>query len=224
MDISILYKDRDIIVCIKPVGISSEEDGMPKALGEVLKEQGENPDIFPVHRLDMAVGGVMVFARSQKSAARLSAIIAEHNMKKEYLAVIKGEPSEKSGIFKDLLFKDSRKNKSYVVSRMRKGVKEAELSYEVLSTAEYKDSPVSLVRISLKTGRSHQIRVQFSSRKMPLLGDGKYGSTVNCNIALWSESLTFSHPFSKKELSFSAHPQNTFPWDLFNNEKKDSAD
>jgi len=215
MDIQMLYLDREIAVCIKPVGVESEGDGMPRLLAEQLQTQGEKGEIFPVHRLDTAVGGVMVFARTKQAAGKLSALIAERKMTKEYLCVVKGQPEETSGVYRDLLFKDSRKNKSFVVQRMRKGVKEAELSYETLGNTHLDDTKVSLIRVHLHTGRSHQIRVQFASRKMPLLGDGKYGSTVKGNIALFSTCLAFPHPISRREMSFSALPASDFPWTLF---------
>ena len=159
-------------------------------------------DVYPIHRLDRDVSGVMVYALTKKAAASLSKAVAENALEKVYLAVVHGVPAEKSGVYTDLLFKDSKKNKSYVVARERKGVRRAELSYEVLESRGDK----TLVRVKLHTGRSHQIRVQFSSRKMPLFGDKKYGaSDGERQIALFSHSLTFPHPCGKI-MTFSAEP------------------
>ncbi len=206
MEPEILYRDKNIVVCVKPVGVSSESGGMP----ELLNNGGDG--IFCVHRLDKAVGGVMVYACDRHSAAKLSAQVADRRLNKEYLAVVSGSIAEKSGTMTDLLFHDAAKNKSYVVKRERKGVKPAELDYEVL---EEKDG-LSLVRIKLKTGRSHQIRVQFASRGFPLVGDVKYGSTVkDQNIALWSAALSFSHPATNKTVEFRKMPDKNDFWSKF---------
>lgn len=212
MKIPILYDDKNILVCLKPPGIVSEAGGMP----ELLSAQRGGP-VWCVHRLDKAVGGIMAYAASRQSAAKLSALIAQGGLEKRYLAVVSGCPEEESGTLRDLLFWDRVKNKSYVVKRMRRGVKEAELKYRVLGSRE----GVSLLEIRLVTGRSHQIRVQFASRGMPLLGDGKYGSGVkNCNLALWSNSLRFPHPVSGEAMRFTAPPPDVFPWTEFKKETK----
>lgn len=160
----LLYSDSGIAVCVKPVGLDSEGD-VP---GELKKQLGG--EIYPVHRLDKNVGGVMVYARTKQAAAVLSKAVQDGQMVKEYVAIVHGTPPE-SGDWEDLLFKDSRKNKVFVVKRERGGVKKARLEFTRLSAGEK-----SLVRIRLHTGRSHQIRVQFSSRGYPLVGDHKYGS------------------------------------------------
>lgn len=204
----ILFEDKDIIVIEKPVGMLSQSDGKgsencESMLNEYIQNKGEKGCVHLIHRLDRNVGGVMVFAKNKMSAASLSTQIQNKTFIKEYKALVHSKPEEPEGIMEDLLFKDSRKNKTFVVNRMRKGVKDAKLSYKVLET---KDSPygeVSLVHIRLYTGRTHQIRVQFASRKMPLVGDGKYGGSDNgANIGLWSYRLTFIHPRTKKEMSF----------------------
>ena len=144
-----------------------------------------------VHRLDRAVGGVMVYALDQPSCGKLSAMVASHQMVKEYLAVVHGCPESPEGEMRDLLFKDSARNKSFVVKRMRKGVREAVLHYQLLETIERENGTFSLVQIRLETGRSHQIRVQFSSRKMPLVGDRRYGSREDADgVKLWSYRIT----------------------------------
>lgn len=205
----ILFEDNEIIVCIKPVGILSQEDiSGKKSMISVLSEH-TGGTVFALHRLDREVGGVMVYAKTKNAAARLSTDIANHSFKKEYIALVHGSPQEPKGEMRDLLFKDSRKNKSFVVKRVRKGVKEALLEYNVLETFEQEGEIYSSVKVLLHTGRTHQIRVQFSSRKMPLAGDRKYGGKDNFkSIALWSYSLEFNHPISKEKLIFSAEPEN----------------
>ena len=150
------------------------------------------------------------------AAAELSRVGGSEDFKKEYLAVVRGKPDE-SGEYYDLLFKDSRKNKSYVVDRKRRGVKEASLEYVRLASIEKDGETLSLVRIKLHTGRTHQIRVQFSSRKMPLVGDGKYGGSDNRsdNIALFSRELCIRHPRTGEIMRFSAEKPCGYPWDLF---------
>lgn len=209
MMIDILFENNDFIVCIKPIGTASQNDRAEDMVKILAKQTGS--DIFPVHRLDTAVGGTMVFAKNSRTAAQLSKQITDGSFKKRYLAVVSGKPEEESGFFEDLLFKDSSKNKSYVVKRERKGVKKAKLGYELIAS---KDN-MSLVKVLLYTGRSHQIRVQLASRKMPLIGDGKYGSKDNrCTVALWSNEIAFT--FNNEEVSFFSEPEkDKFPWNLF---------
>lgn len=189
----ILYSDRDIVVCIKPVGLDSEK-GVPDALKEQL-----GGEIFSLHRLDKNVGGVMVYARQKQAAAALSKAIQEGTMVKEYYAMVHGTPPE-SGDWEDLLWKDSAKNKVFVVKRERKGVKKARLEFQRRTAGTQ-----SLVHIRLHTGRSHQIRVQFASRGFPLVGDHKYGSRDEAAAPLlFSCALTF--PFRGKTWHFEAKP------------------
>lgn len=218
----ILYEDSDLLVCVKPAGILSQPDSsgnedMLMLIQSYLSRKQENPAAFAVHRLDRGVGGVMVFAKKPAIAAKLSEAIRSRDFVKEYMAAIHGCPEEKSGVYKDLLFKDSAKNKSFVVNRLRKGVKEASLDYEVLGTRnETPMGQLTLVKIHLHTGRTHQIRVQFSSRKMPLAGDGKYGGRDNgCDIALWSYRLAFRHPVKKQDIDIVQLPPDSYPWNLF---------
>ena len=158
----ILFSDKQIVVCVKPVGLDSESE-FPAALKEQL-----GGELFPIHRLDKNVGGVMVYARTKESAAALSKAVQEGSMVKEYVALVHGDPPD-SGDWEDWLFKDSRKNKVFVVKKERKGVKKARLEFRTLRRTDH-----SLVRIRLHTGRSHQIRVQFSSRGFPLVVSGSW--------------------------------------------------
>lgn len=200
MELQILCENRDYVVCIKPSGVLSQT-GKPgeRTMIALLQEQ-LGGEIYPVHRLDREVGGVMVYARTSRAAAALSQTIQNGSMKKEYLAVVKGKPEPEAGIYEDLLLHDKGKNKSYVVKRVRGGVKKGKLSYRVLKTAGEK----SLVQVRLFTGRTHQIRVQFSSRGMPLVGDGRYGGGSG-KIALWSVRLCF--PYGKEMQCFSCLPE-----------------
>ena len=208
----VLFEDEYIIVCAKPAGVSSESPGMP----ELLAEESGCGRVFCVHRLDMGVGGVMVYAKTSRAAAELSKQVSERRLRKTYLAVCSGAPEPGSGEMRDLLLKDARAGKSFVVKRPRGGVKEAVLDYETLKTLEWDAGRVSLVRIELNTGRYHQIRVQFASRKMPLLGDGKYGSREKrCRTALWAHALGFAHPETGEALGFELPPPEEFPWTLF---------
>ena len=189
----ILYSDRHMAVCVKPVGLDSEKD-VPEALIEAL-----GGDIFPIHRLDQNVGGVMVYARTKFAASSLSKAVQESTMVKEYVAMVHGTPSE-TGDWEDLLFKDSSKNKVFVVKKERRGVKKARLEFVRLTAGEE-----SLVRVRLHTGRSHQIRVQFSSRGFPLVGDHKYGSRDERTAPLLF-SCRISFPWQGQAKIFEALP------------------
>lgn len=220
--INILYEDDYLIVCEKPVGVLSQPDpsggdNMMQILQSYVKEKNGKEYIGLIHRLDRNVGGVMVFSKREFITSKLSTAIQERNFTKEYLAVVHGCPTEREGILKDLMFKDAKKNKSFVVDRIRKGVKEASLEYVLLDTVEVNEEVYSLIRVRLHTGRTHQIRVQFSTRKMPLVGDGKYGSKENkCEAALWSYRLEFDHPGRKKEkVNICTIPGLCYPWNLF---------
>ena len=178
----ILYSDKQIAVCVKPVGLDSEAE-VPAALKEQL-----GGEIFPIHRLDKNVGGVMVYARTKQAAASLSKAVQEGTMVKEYVAMVHGTPPE-IGDWEDLLWKDSKKNKVFVVKRPRGGVKKVRLEFRRLTEGE-----TSLVHVRLHTGRSHQIRVQFSSRGFPLVGDHKYGSRdPKTEPMLFSCRITFPY-------------------------------
>lgn len=217
--IEILYEDKHIAVFVKPVGVlSAPTESESESVFSLLSEQCGRKELYLVHRLDRNVGGVMLMAKTKAAAGKFSALVAERSFGKEYLAIVHGKPNDDCGIYRDLLFKDSSSNKTFVTDRMRKGVKEASLEYRLLKSVNSEDGVLSLVRIKLHTGRTHQIRAQFSSRQMPLFGDGKYGSHTNCGfIGLFSARLCFEHPFRcKKEIDIRSLPQTSnYPWNLF---------
>lgn len=200
--LKLYYKDEYIIVCEKDSGLLSEGEGkdcMPYLLAQELIEKGERSDIFTVHRLDRETSGIMVYARTKESAAALSKAITEEKFEKEYIADIHGTPESSSGRMEDLLFYDRTKNRSYTVKRMRKGVKDAALEYRVLSS----ENGISRVRVKLLTGRTHQIRVQFASRKMSLVGDRRYGAPdTKRPLALRACMLSFPHPKTNEIMRF----------------------
>lgn len=205
----ILYTDKDIIVCIKPAGVLSTDE--PGGLPELLRAELGTGDVRTVHRLDRVVSGLMVLARNAVSASELSRQIREGGFDKGYLAVVHGETEER-GEMVDLLARDKAQRKTYVTDTPAKGVQEAILRYETLGRAE----GLSLVKIRLITGRTHQIRCQFSSRGLPLVGDRKYSLMEDgCPIALWSHMLSFAHPADARPLLFTAPPPEIFPWDRF---------
>ena len=208
--VKILYSDPSVLVCHKPAGMLSEgdaKDSLPRLLKEQLLENGEATcTVFPVHRLDRETEGVMVFARTPKAAASLSRSITEQQLQKEYLAVLCGTPQESAATLFDLLFYDRSRNKSFVVTRERKGVKKASLDYTTLQT----QTAYSLLHIRLHTGRTHQIRVQFASRKLPLRGDRKYGAPAeNCPLMLCAYRLRFTHPDTNEIMEFTTTPTAT---------------
>ena len=189
----ILFSDKNIAVIVKPVGLDSEHE-VPAALKEAV-----GGEVFPIHRLDKNVGGVMVFARTKQAAAALSKAVQEGTIVKEYVALVHGTPPG-SGDWTDLLFKDSTKNKVFVVKKERRGVKKARLEYKRLTEGD-----TSLVRIRLHTGRSHQIRVQFSSRGFPLVGDRKYGGRDDFHSPMLF-SCKISFPYGGKTMAFEELP------------------
>ena len=182
--IRILYEDAYLVLCVKPVGVLSEDSDagacMPALLRQHYRVAGQNDYIATVHRLDRLVGGVMLFSRRREVTGKLTAAVAEHRITKEYLAVLRGTPEQDDATLTDLLFRDSSHNKSYVV-----------------------------------TGRTHQIRVQFSHRGLPLLGDVRYGSKADCSPALWSTRLALTHPVTGKSLDVTCPPPDAYPWTLF---------
>lgn len=207
-NIEIFEKTNEYTVCIKPAGVLSEDTsgGMPCLLADGDKR------VLVVHRLDREVSGVMVFANDNKTAAQLSRGIADKTFNKEYLAVVEGDVGSGT-VLEDLLFYDRTKSKTYVVNKERKGVKKASLEFIKLASAETENGIVSLVKIKLHTGRTHQIRVQFASRKHPILGDRKYGSSAKCLVALFSHKISFN--LNGKTHEFKALPEKDYPWSLF---------
>ncbi len=205
----ILSRDADLILCVKPVGLDSEHE-LPRMLqGQLALDRPP----FCVHRLDKSVGGLMVYAADAQAAAALSLQLTDGSLKKTYLAVLRGVPDNPSGRLQDLLYHDTRNNKSYVVSRSRRGVKQAVLEYQILQTLNDSAESLTLVQIQLVTGRAHQIRVQFSSRGLPLLGDGRYGGGRG-QPALWSWQLQLLHPRTATPIHAACLPQG-HPWNRF---------
>jgi len=205
----LLYLDRDIVVCIKPPRVLSTDE--PGGLPDLIRNALEDPkaDIRTVHRLDRVVSGVMVLARNAKAASELSRQIREDAFQKEYLAVVHGCPAESAGTLRDLLWRDKARRMTMVAAAPGKGVQEAILDYSVLESGV----DMALVQILLRTGRTHQIRVQFSSRGMPLVGERKYAILEDpCEIALWSHRIGFSHPGTGEWMEFSRKPPEQFPW------------
>lgn len=209
---NIIYYDNNLIVCIKPAGVIStdEEGGMPQLLREALGD--DKADIRAVHRLDQVVSGLMVYAQSNAAASELSRQIRCGDFRKSYLAVVHGVPEERKGRFEDILLRSKEKRKTFVINKPARGAQNAILDYELLGS----NGERSLVAIELITGRTHQIRAQFSHRRLPLLGDRKYGAGEdNCRIALWSYSLSFINPETGKRMSFKVKPPREYPWTEF---------
>lgn len=207
----IVYLDSDVVVCIKPPRVLSTDEpgGLPDLLREALNDPGA--DIRTVHRLDRVVSGLMVLARNARAASELSRQVREDEFEKEYLAVVHGVPEEKSGTLRDLLLRDKARKMTLVTDTPGKGVQEAMLHYRTLGTAE----GMSRVRIQLVTGRTHQIRTQFASRGLPLVGERKYAVLEDdCEIALWSHRIGFTHPVTGERMVFEKDPLETFPWTL----------
>lgn len=213
---TILWEDTQMLVVIKPPGLPCQRSGNGDSLERQLirwrMDTGQPGEIYPIHRLDQAVGGCMVWAKHRRAAAVLSSAVTAHTLQKEYLAVVRGIPDAPEGMLEDLLFHDRSRNKTYVVQRMRKGVRAAKLSYRVLERIHSADGPLSLLHILLYTGRTHQIRTQFAARAMPLWGDGKYGGG-NGRIALWAWRLTI--PNADAPIRVAAPPPQTAPWTQF---------
>ncbi len=207
----LLYVDSAVVVCVKPARVLSTDEpgGLPELVREALGDS--QADIRTVHRLDRVVSGVMVLARSAESASELSRQIREDKFQKEYLAVVHGVPEADKGTLSDLLYRDKARRMTMVAEAPGKGVQEAVLDYEVLSRAEN----LSKVRIHLRTGRTHQIRVQFASRGMPLVGERKYSTLEDpCEIALWSHKIGFTHPVTGEFMTFSQEPPEVYPWSI----------
>ena len=205
----ILYKDRDILVCVKPPRVLSTDE--PGGLPELLRQELGDPkaDVRTVHRLDRVVSGLMVLARNPAAASELSRQIREGAFQKEYLAVVHGGPSAPEGTFRDLLGRDKARKMTFVAPEPGKGIQEAVLDYKVLAA----EADRAKVLVRLHTGRTHQIRVQFASRGMPLYGERKYSERNDpCEIALWSYRLGFAHPATGEPMEFTKEPPESDPW------------
>ena len=208
----LIYKDNDIVVCVKPQRVLSTDE--PGGVPELVREALGNPkaDVRTVHRLDRVVGGLMVLARNAAAASELSRQVRDNEFQKEYLAVVHGRPENDAGKLYDLLFRDKARRMTVVAKEPGKGVQPASLSYRVLASRD----DMSMVRIQLETGRTHQIRVQFASRDLPLVGERKYSTREdNCEIALWSCKIGFCHPVSGEKMEFALEPPETYPWNCF---------
>ena len=207
-----LYTDEHIIVAVKPARVLSTDEpgGMPELVRNALGDP--DAEVRTVHRLDRVVSGLMVVARSKEAASELSRQIREDGFEKEYMAVIHGHPESPNSTLRDLLLRNKAERKTYVVMQMEKGVQEAVLDYETVGKTE----ELTKVRITLRTGRTHQIRAQFSSRGLPLVGDRKYSLLEDdCEIALWSYRLAFTHPATGEKMEFTLEPPEIYPWTVF---------
>ena len=219
--IEILYISRDFLVCVKPQGIPSQPDtteceDMTSLLRAYFTECGDKSDIFVIHRLDRATGGVILYARNKNAAAELSRLVAEKDgFEKHYVTIVSGQLENESGNMTDYLFKDSAQKKAFVVKNERKGAKLASLDYYVEKVAANGEKPFSLLKIKLNTGRFHQIRAQLSSRGLPIYGDGKYGSREKYQyFALWANKISFK--YKGKTYEFEKNPDfNAVPWNMF---------
>ncbi|HGM3506422.1 TPA: RluA family pseudouridine synthase [Clostridioides difficile] len=220
--IKVIYEDNHLLVVEKPVNILSQGDDtndkdMVNLLKDYIKKKYNKPGnvyIGLIHRLDRPVGGVMVFAKTSKAASRLSEQVRNKSFKKTYLAVVHGKIKSSSDTLRDFLYKNKKTNMVTVVKKNHTDAKEAELNYKIL---DFKEN-LSLVQVNLKTGRSHQIRVQFSSRKHPLYGDQRYGKEINKvgqQISLWSNKIEIYHPTTKEKMEFTCHPPDKYPWNIF---------
>ena len=210
--ITVLYADAQLCVALKPAGVSSEQDGLPRLLAQQLGET-----CYAVHRLDTPVGGVMLLAREASAAAALADDVAQRRIGKTYRAVVGGLPQPECGTLRDWLYHDARANKTYAVKKQRRGVREAVLDYTVLQTVQPEGVgvPLSLTEITLHTGRTHQIRAQFAAHGWPLAGDGRYGSRIKGAVALWSYRLRFTHPVTGEAMEFTAPPPQEGFWQYF---------
>lgn len=204
----LLYTDEKIVVCVKPAGVPSTDE--PSGVPELVRRALGDPKatVKTVHRLDQVVSGVMVLARTARAASDLSEQIRNHQFEKEYLAVVHGCPEENEGTFHDLLWRNKPEKKTYIVKEPGKEAQEAALDYRVLDT----NGEFSRVKIRLHTGRTHQIRAQFSGRGFPLVGDKKYGRGEDCDIALWSHRVAFIHPKTGEFMEFTKEPPQVYPW------------
>jgi len=223
----IIFEDNHVIVVIKPQNMPTQEDeSKDKDLLNIIKEYLPTAYCGLVHRLDRVTGGVMVFAKTSKAASRLSEQIKEGRVQKKYLAVVVGEPKSRQGKLENYLLKNPKTNVVEVVPSATQGAKRAELDYKILNIVKVKENVVSLVEIDLKTGRSHQIRVQMANIGCPVFGDKKYGGdklAKGWNTALWAHELVFAHPTTQDVMKFVVNPPETTPWDRFEFDRRESS-
>ena len=208
----LVYVDDSLVVCVKPPRVKSTDE--PGGVPELVREALGNPkaDVRTVHRLDQVVSGLMVLARTEQAASELSRQIRDREFEKEYLAVVHGCPEAEQGTLTDLLYRDKARRMTMVATEMAKGVQEAVLDYWV----QGRTKDMTKVRILLHTGRTHQIRVQFASRGMALVGERKYSTLGDeCEIALWSHRIAFTHPTTGEKMDFRMEPPQIYPWDQF---------
>lgn len=208
----LIYADEKLVVCVKPAGVVSTDEpgGVPDLVRQALGQK--DAQVLTVHRLDQAVSGLMVLARTKRAASDLSRQIREQEFCKEYLAVVHGQPEAPEGQLRDLLLRDKQRRMTLVVQARAKDVQEAVLDYRVLGSRD----GMSMVAIRLHTGRTHQIRVQFASRGLPLVGEKRYSTLEDdCSIALWSHKLGFIHPKTGEKMEFSVQPPAVYPWVAF---------
>ncbi len=206
---NIIYRDADMVVCVKPARILSTDE--PGGLPELLRQALGVSDVRTVHRLDRVVSGLMVLALNARAASELSRQIRENQFQKEYMAVVHGKPAQE-GRLTDLLLRDKARKMTLVTDMPKKGALESSLTYQRQAAVE----DYSKLHIQLETGRTHQIRVQFSSRGFPLVGERKYAVLEDeCEIALWSYRLAFRHPTTGAPVEFTLEPPEAYPWNLF---------
>ena len=217
--IEIIYKSKNAVVVLKPHGMPAQRDltgdiDCMTLTSKTLKDMGEPDALWLIHRLDRVVGGLMIFARNKETAAELSAQFRDRVMLKEYIGVVEGRPND--GFYKDFLFKDSKKNKAFIVDSQRNGVKECELALRTLATVETDNGVRSLVKVTLGTGRFHQIRAQLSYRGNPLVGDGKYGSRDKSYRYVALAAYHMSLSFGREDINIYAFPDlKEYPWSVF---------
>ena len=204
-EIPILAQTASYVICVKPCGVLSESTPEGNGLPELLAAQLSLPHIYPIHRLDATTGGVMVYAVTKSAAAALSEQLSSHRVSKTYLALCEGMPEPACGAMEDELFFDRRRKQSFVVDRPRNGTKSARLTYRVLAERTIADQRCALCEVTPETGRTHQIRVQFASRRHPLLGDKKYGARIPYHgLSLWCRAISFADPTTGAQMTWSA--------------------
>lgn len=233
--LDILFEDEYLICVDKKSGVLSQGNEKTKSLSDYVadylstkgnaliesdKAQDRNrskkngssvPYVGTVHRLDKLTSGIVMYSKDERTTARLSELFKDKKIEKTYLAIVEGKCDTKNGSMEDFLYFDRKKNKSFVVKKERKGVKKAKLNFSLLAYGRIDEKDVSLVKINLETGRTHQIRVQFSSRHMPVLGDRRYGSKINTNgIMLHSSRLSFTHPVTKENICLTSIPSHGY--------------